>query len=105
MPEPKQERINHIEVLNDVEKEHVDQLVALAQDDLKWKAIRWFAESMSRRMAAVQLDLPVHTDEGQASYYAARGRRSGIWDMVTAVEAELAERQRRIDESFTDLTT
>jgi len=101
---PPEKRENPIEAKTQEEKDYVDALVALSQDDFRWKAIRWFCNTMHMRIASAQLDLPVHTAEGQASYFLAKGRRIGLFDLITTVEAEVAERKRRNEETFTDLT-
>ena len=95
---------NNIPAISEVEKEHINQLISVAQNELQWKAVKWFVQQMDLKMSGVQLNLAIHTPEGQRDYYIAQGRRIGLWDLVTVVEAEVKERQKKIDDSFTDLS-
>ena len=95
---------NTVNAVSEEEKEHVNNLCLLATNEAFWAAVRWFAAKTDARMTAVQADLPIQTPDGLRDYFTARGRRIGLWDMITVAENEVAERRKKEAQSFTDLS-
>jgi len=76
------------------EKKYIDRLVVAFSDPSLVEAIRFLNGQLIRQTYQAQSDAAVHNPDGQALFYTAKGKRSGLMSLEQFVFAEIEERKK-----------